>query len=227
MLSGRFIVIDGTDGSGKETQTKLLIERLRNEGYPVETVSFPQYGRKSAGPTEEYLEGLYGTAQEVGPKLASHFYAIDRYAASFRIRRWLENGVSVASDRWVSANMGHQGGKIHDPAERRAFFAWLDELEYGTFKLPHPDLSIVLHVPAEIGQELARKRDAVQDIHQRDLSHLKDAEAAYLDMVRLFPDRFKLIECVRDGKLMSREDIHALVWAAVKPLLPERPAPAA
>ncbi len=227
MLSGRFIVIDGTDGSGKETQTRLLIERLRKEGYPVETVSFPQYGRKSAGPTEEYLEGLYGTAKEVGPRIASHFYAVDRYAASFGIRRWLDAGVNVVADRWTSSNMGHQGGKLADAEERHAFYRWNDDLEYGTFKLPRPDASIVLHVPAEIGQQLAQKRDAVQDIHQSDLSHLKAAETAYLDMVKTFPERFKLIECTRDGKLMSREEIHELVWAAVKPLLPERPAPAA
>ena len=116
-----FIVIDGTDGSGKATQTQLLVEKLKSLGFDVEIADFPQYGQKSAGLVEEYLNGVYGSAQDVGPYRASILYAVDRYAASFKIKKWLEEGKIVVSNRYVSANMGHQAGKIKDYAERDKF----------------------------------------------------------------------------------------------------------
>lgn len=220
MAKGKFLVIDGTDGSGKATQTKLLIERLRAAGQPAESIAFPRHGLPSAAPVDEYLAGKYGTADQCGPKCASIFYAVDRFAASGQIRAWLEAGRHVVADRYVSANMGHQGGKLADPAARRELFRWLDELEHGTFGIPRPDLTIILHVSAEIGQRLSDQRDqGKHDIHQKDLNHLKRAEAAYLEMTRMFPENFRLIECVRDGQLLSREAIHELVWQAASGLL--------
>ena len=216
---GMFFVIDGTDGSGKATQTKTLVSRLIESGQLVDTIAFPQYGKKSAGPTEDYLAGTYGDSTKIDPRVASMFYAIDRFAASLDIRHWLEAGHVVVADRWVSSNMGHQGGKIADPMERRAFLRWNDEIEYGLFKIPKPDLTIILHVPAEIGQQLANQRDGKADGHQKSLQHLKDAEATYLEIAALDPQRFKLIECVKDGQLLSREDIHRLVWRTIEPLL--------
>jgi dTMP kinase len=109
---GVFIVIDGTDGAGKKTQTDILCEKLKAYGFAVEIADFPQYGHKSAGLVEEYLNGRYGTAEAVGPYAASIFYACDRYDASFKIRKWLAEGKVVVSNRYVAANMGHQGGKI-------------------------------------------------------------------------------------------------------------------
>ena len=110
MKKGKFIVIDGTDGSGKATQTKLLVKKLRKEKYKVKLADFPQYNKKSAGLVEEYLSGKYGTEKNVGPYVASIFYACDRYDASFKIRKWLKEGNIVISNRYVTANMGHQGG---------------------------------------------------------------------------------------------------------------------
>ena len=127
---GKFIVIDGTDGSGKATQTELLAEKLRYAGFDVALADFPQYGKKSAGPVEEYLNGKYGPAHEVGPYRGSIFYALDRYDASFEIKEWLKQGKIVISNRYVTANMGHQGGKIKDLEEKRRFYEWLYELEY-------------------------------------------------------------------------------------------------
>ncbi|MEK7097993.1 MAG: thymidylate kinase, partial [Patescibacteria group bacterium] len=132
---GKFIVIDGTDGSGKTTQLGLLAERLKNLGHLVEIADFPQYNTKSAGLVEEYLSGKYGSADEVGPYRASIFYACDRYDASFKIRKWLEEGKIVISNRYVTANMGHQGGKIDGEKERKEYFDWLYNLEYETFSI--------------------------------------------------------------------------------------------
>jgi dTMP kinase len=218
---GKFLVIDGTDGSGKATQTKLLIERMRREGFQVETIAFPRYGQKSAGPVEDYLAGKYGTAEDVGPKRASIFFAIDRYAASFQIQQWLNEGKVVVADRYVAANMGHQGGKIADQSEREEYFRWNDELEYENFGIPRPDMNLILHVPCKVSQSLLEKRDGDdQDIHQADINHLIQAEKTYLQMAEMF-DEMRLIGCCREDGLLSREEIHELVWKEVEQLLKE------
>ena len=216
-ISEKFIVIDGTDGSGKATQTELLAQRLRRAGFDVETADFPQYNTKSAGLVEEYLSGKYGSPDEVGPYRASIFYACDRYDASFKIKKWLSEGKIVISNRYLAANLGHQGGKIDNPLERKHFFDWLYQLEYEIFNIHRPDLNIILHVPAEISQSLARQRlkldwvGKTNDIHQDDPSHLKKAEQAYLQVAQSFPD-FVLIECAENGRMKSREEISDLVW---------------
>ena len=214
-----FVVIDGTDGSGKATQTQLLVERLSQEKTPVETISFPQYNTKSAGLVEEYLSGKYGTASEVSPKISSIFFAVDRFDASFKIRNWLKSGKTVITDRYVTSNMGHHGGKISDPEKRAEFFAWNADLEYNTFHLPRPDITIILHVPAKIAIQLAHDRggwkaDIDTDIHETDTQHMIDAEAAYLNMAKQFPE-LRLVECVKDGKLRSKEDIHNEIWQII------------
>jgi dTMP kinase len=220
-MKGKFIVIDGTDGSGKTTQIELLIQKLKVEGYPVEVADFPQYNTKSAGLVENYLEGKYGGVKEVDPKIASIFYAADRYDASFKIRQWLGEGKIVVSNRYMSANMGHQGAKIADQAERQKLFIWLDNLEYEIFKIPQPDLNLILHVPAVIAQKLFQTRqredwkNKVKDIHQESLEHLMRAEETYLEMTRL-GDNFKLIECAVDDKVLDRQTVAELIWQQVK-----------
>jgi dTMP kinase len=215
--SGKFIVIDGTDGTGKTTQLQLLIGKLQAEGYAVEIADFPQYNTKSAGMVEEYLSGKYGGADEVNPYAASLFYAVDRYDASFQIREWLKQGKIVVSNRYISSNFAHQGGKIENSLERKLFFNWLSEIEYKIFNIPKPDLYLILHVEAEIAQQLAKGRQRedwkgkTKDIHEDNIGHLKKAEKAYLDIAQNLPD-FRLIKCTRNGEIMSREDIHYLIW---------------
>jgi dTMP kinase len=228
LLKGKFIVIDGTDGSGKTVQTKMLADRLRAAGFAVELADFPQYGQKSAGLVEEYLNGKYGLADEVGPYRASIFYACDRYDASFKIRKWLDEGKIVISNRYVTANMGHQGGKIHEMLELKNYFDWLYKLEYELFGIPKPDLNIILHVQAEIAQKLVDNKDsreyvngAKRDLHEADLDHLKNAENVYMEIARSFPD-FKLIECVSDHQMLPREVISDMVWhQAIKTIDPD------
>jgi dTMP kinase len=214
---GKFIVIDGTDGSGKTTQLNLLVDRLKQEGFAVEVADFPQYNTKSAGMVEEYLSGKYGNAGQVTPYQSSIFYAVDRFDASFKIRQWLKDGKIVVANRYVSASLGHQGGKIDNPLERKVFFNWLYEMEYKLFNIPKPDLSLILHVEAEISKNLANNRHRedwvgkTRDIHEEDFNHLKKAEEVYLEIAQMFPD-FKLIKCTREGEIMSREEIQELVW---------------
>ncbi|KKW42908.1 MAG: Thymidylate kinase [Candidatus Magasanikbacteria bacterium GW2011_GWA2_56_11] len=231
MPQGFFITIDGTDGSGKTTQTELLVERLRQAGYAVETISFPRYGERSAAMVEDYLNGAFGSAEDVGPYRASIFYAIDRYAASTTIRRWLDEGKIVVSNRYVGASLGHQGGKISTPEERNRYFTWVYDLEYNIFGIPKPDVNIVLHVTPEISQKLVDEKDAraylhgkSRDIHEDDLGHLARAEATYLEISRLFC-QFHVIECVSDGRLRAIQDIHNQIFAYAEEQIRSHPTP--
>ncbi|MEI7498522.1 MAG: dUTP diphosphatase [Candidatus Falkowbacteria bacterium] len=225
MQTGKLIVIDGTDGSGKATQAQLLATRLEQAGFRVKMADFPQYGKKSAGLVEEYLNGKFGTAKAVGPHRASIFYAIDRYDASFEIKQWLEEGNIVITNRYVTASMGHQGGKIKDSNSRQEFFKWLDELEYGLFGIPRPDINLILHVDAQVAQNLVDQkghRDYVggqkRDIHEADIDHLRDAEQVYLELASMFSN-FTLIECSPNNTLLDRENISQLIWQTIEPLV--------
>ena len=166
---GKFIVFEGIDGSGKSTQAKLLIAQLKKEGYATALIDFPQYGKKSAGLVEKYLNGKYGNAQKVGPYRASIFYACDRYDTSFTIREWLAQGKIVISDRYIGSNIGHQGGKIKNKKERKKFLRWLYKLEYELFEIPKPNFSFILRVPPKIASFLSGKISDREKIKQ--ISH--------------------------------------------------------
>jgi dTMP kinase len=224
MSAAPFIVIDGPDGSGKGTQTKLLVERLRKEGQHIEHISFPRYGNPEAFFIEQYLTGKYGTTAEVGAKRASIFFAVERFHVSFEIHRLLAEGTTIISDRYVSANKGHQMAKIADPMERKAFLDWLNDLEYGIMGIPKPDFTILLHVPSEIAYDLIANKDArgyldgkKRDIHEADASHLKAAERAYLELPTLDRvENWQKLECAQDGKLLPIETIHERLYSLVK-----------
>lgn len=224
MKRGTFIVIDGTDGSGKKTQADLLAAHVRKQGTDVVAIDFPRYGKPSAYFVEQYLNGRYGSIDEVNFYQGSLFYALDRYDASFEIRNKLKQGTIVICNRYTSSNMGHQGAKIADAVKRKKFLQWLHHLEFDMLNIPQPDVTIILHVPAAIGQKLvdgkghrtylgAEKRD----LHEENLAHLTAAEAVYLEIARM-PGCI-LVECMRDGKLMTREEIHSIIWERIQPLL--------
>jgi dTMP kinase len=224
---GKFIVIEGIDGSGKSTQEKLLTKSLEKEGYKISFIDFPQHGQKSAGLVDEYLTGKYGSANEVSPYQASVFYACDRYDASFKIRNWFKEGRIVIADRYIGSNIGHQGGKIKNKKGRKKYLKWLYNLEYGIFRIPKPDINFILKIPPKIaqvlcGRSMAKKRKYLggkKDIHEKDLNHLKNTEKAYLDIAKEFPRNFKIIECFRNGKLLSPEIIHQEILRKVKKIL--------
>src|SRR5580700_9400291 len=113
-MAGKFIVIEGTDGSGKGEQTIRLVKRLKDSGQAVTPFDFPRYMEASAWFVSQYLNGSFGTIEEVGPRTASLFYALDRYAASPDIRAALARGETVVSNRYVGSNLGHQGSKFSD-----------------------------------------------------------------------------------------------------------------
>lgn len=226
---GTFIVIEGTDGSGKGTQFQLLADRLSEAGYDVATFDFPQYDKPSSYFVREYLNGKYGTADEVGPYTGSLFYALDRFEAGNEIRQALAEGKIVLANRFVGSNMAHQGTKFQHAEERRGYFIWLDNLEFEMLRVPRPDVSFVLRVPAEIAQQLVDKKekrsytDKKRDIHEADLSHLQRAVTVYDEMCELFPQDFARLDCVRGGELLSIEAVQELLWQRISPILPPPP----
>jgi dTMP kinase len=216
MKKGKFIVIEGTDGSGKGTQVAMLVDSIKKQKTAVEVADFPQYDNFSGAFVAKYLRGEYGTANEVGPYRASVFYALDRYDKSFDIKKWIDEGKIIISNRYVSANMGHQTGKIEGKKKRDIFLKWLDNLEFGIFNIPRPDVTILLYMPPEVGQKLVdqkAKRDYTKgkkrDIHEADLDHLKKASEAYLYVAKKYD--WKIINCVENGILLSREEVHKRV----------------
>ena len=135
--------------------------------------------------------------------------------ASQQMHDWLAKGKIVVSDRYVTANAGHQGGKIADPIERLKFFKWLNNLEYNIFGIPKPDLNIILHVSAKVGQTRTLKLSKKKDLHDTDLKHLKDAEKVYLEISQLFPNT-RLIECAEGNKMLTPKEIHNQIWEYVR-----------
>ncbi|MFA6466274.1 MAG: thymidylate kinase [Patescibacteria group bacterium] len=222
MAKGKFIVIEGGDGSGKTTQFNLLKEKLLADGHQLETVDFPQYGQPSAVLVEKYLNGDFGSAKEVGAYRASIFYAVDRYEASFRMKEWLSEGKIVLANRYATSNMVHQAGKIKDTLERDKFLNWLDELEFGIFDIPRPDLVFFMNISADISQNLALQKNArhdniksKNDIHENDLGHLEDALEAGNYVAKKY--NWEIINCDDgSGQMRSIDDIHNEVCNKIK-----------
>ena len=227
---GQLIVFEGIDGSGKSTQTKMLLNYLKAKGCLVEKIDFPRHGEKASVFVDNYLLGKYGTALEVGALRASIFYACDRYDAGFQIREWLSKGKFVIIDRYITSNIGHQGGKIKNKKKRSQFFKWAMDLEFGLFEIPKPDITILLKTNPEISDRLAgtttdkekQKRIASylgkekKDIHEKDKQHLKDALSSYLQFAKEYPSYIKVIECVKKGELLSKEEIHQKIISLIK-----------
>ena len=219
-MKGRFIVIEGTDGSGKATQAKVLARWLREQGRTVVEIDFPQYGQPAAYFEEQYLAGRYGSLDEVGPKRASLFYALDRYDASFALRQALSDGAIVIADRYVGSNMGHQGAKIADDTARQEYYRWIEHLEFEILGIPRPDLNVVLLMPAALALEFARARSEVAaDLHEANLPHLIKAERTYRELCQLFPRAFAPIECTKSGNVLAITRIQAAIRERIAPLL--------
>jgi dTMP kinase len=221
---GKFIVIEGTDGSGKATQAALLLQRLRESGFAVETIDFPRHGEDSGKLVDLYLTGFFGESAKLNPRLISGFYAIDRLMNKAKINTWLEEGKIVIADRYASSNIGHQGAKVSEEKEREELFHWLHKMEFEEMKIPKPDVHIFLHVPSEVAFELIEKKaqrtyiiGGNKDGHEKSLDHLKAAEISYIHASELFG--WKIVHCAENGKLLSIEEIHDKVWEQVSNLI--------
>lgn len=225
-LGGKLIVIAGGNGAGKKTQCDLLVARLKREGFVGAYADFPQHDKLSSYFVRKYLNKEYGHPNKVGPYRASIFFALDRYDDSERLHKELERGSIIVSNRYVSANIGHQGGKIKDETERNKFLNWLLNFEFNLMGIPKPDLVIYLHVPPEIADKLIEKKEVStrryiktgnKDAHEIDPEHNKNAEKAFIYASKKYG--WPMIKCIANDVLRLREAIHEEIWSLVRPLI--------
>ena len=224
---GVFIAIEGGDGSGKGTQTKLLTEYLTTLGHKVKSLTFPRYGEPSAYYVERYLNGEYGGADDVPADLGVLTFALDRYAASKEIQSALDSEYIVISDRYMASNLAHQGTKVSGTSEERKQFYERSMLtEYEILGIPRPNLNVVLVMPSDLAQQNVDKKAArsytaeKRDIHEADRNHLDKAKANYEELCELYPEEFTAINCTSDTvQLRSiesiQDDIRQLIDALI------------
>ena len=218
---GHIIVIEGTDGSGKQTQSVKLYERLKADGYNVMRQSFPNYESNSSAPVKMYLGGeLCTQASELDAYQTSSLFAVDRLCTYMKeLKSHYEAGGIIILDRYTQSNMLHQAGKIKDVAERDEFLDWLDNFEFNELKLPRADKVIFLDVPPEVSIRLAHERGELkagtkQDIHEKDSNHLIDAYNSGKYVANKYG--WTVIDCVQDGNLKSIEQIHNEIMKHIK-----------
>lgn len=217
MAKGKFIVLDGNDGSGKATQTRLLSEYLTGKGIENEKFDFPCYSQNFFGSfIGECLAGQHGDFVHMDPKIVSPLYALDRLESSPRIRKALEEGKAVLADRYVSSNQIHQGGKIEDESARIEFLTWLEKMEYDIVGIPKPDAIIYLDVPVEVSLKLlTEKRNVKNNTLVAGQKDTVEEDRQYLDRshetarwLAARESNWHFVSCVGEEGLRSREEIH-------------------
>lgn len=213
-MKGRLIVIEGTDCSGKETQTKMLVERLEKLNIKCVRLSFPMYdtptGKIVGGPYlgKDYIcDGWFEEgAVNVNPKVSSLYYAADRRYNVGKIEELLNEGINVILDRYTYSNLAHQGGKIEEKQERLEMYKWLEKLEFELLELPKADIKVFLHMPYEVSCILKKDRVEKADQHESSKEHLLLAESAYIEIAEIYD--FKTIECNIGDSPKKIEDIN-------------------
>ena len=213
MEKGKLIVIEGTDCSGKETQSNLLVKELNLRGINSIRLAFPMYETPTGKIVGECFLGKGNDGNgwfkegsvKVDPKIASLYYAADRKYNLDIINHYIEKGYYVVIDRYVSSNMAHQGAKIEDPDLRFNLFNWIDKLEYWLLELPKPDITIFLHVPYKYTKELMKNRSE-KDSNEKDENYQINSVKTYLELAVLY--NWTKIDCIRDDKLRDIEDIN-------------------
>jgi dTMP kinase len=218
---GRLLVLEGIDGSGKGTQAALLAERARAAGSTVETISFPTYdGNPFAEAIAGYLNGDFGTADEVHPELAALLYAADRFHARPRLLDAIAAHDLVICDRYVASNAAHQGAKLQGE-ERRRLLGWLEAVEYGEFGLPRPDLVVLLDTPVALARTLVARKGArgyttlEADIHEADAEHTTATREVYLELAAR--DNWRVVTTADgDGGLRDVAEIADEIWESAR-----------
>lgn len=222
---GKIIVIEGTDSSGKETQTKLLYERVKKLYDKTIKISFPNYDSPACTPVKMYLAGDFGAdATKINPYPVSIMYAIDRYASFKQTwEKYYNDDYIIITDRYVTSNMIHQASKLGDEREKNVYLAWLEDLEYEKIGIPRPDEVIFLKMPIEKAKILMTERknkvtgEEKKDIHEANEEYLKKS---YNNACGISKKYFWTeIECVKENRIKSIEEISDEVFEKIKNLI--------
>ena len=220
-MSGKFILFEGTDSCGKKTQATLLAEKLKKGGKKVEIIHFPTYQKTPLGVfVSKYLKGDFGSKEDITPEIGSLFYSLDRYQFQKEIIEKLESGATIIADRYTASNI-FQAAKLEGD-ERFEIWEWIKAIDS---RIPQPDATIVLNVPAEISQKLFSKREkknellkSEKDIHEADLEYQERVRKTYLEIAE--KEGWLVINCFKekDGKFefISSEEIHRSIYEKLK-----------
>ena len=219
----KIFVIDGTDGSGKQTQLEKLCDRFESEGIKYAKFSFPRYDNPSSSLVKMYLAGEFGdNAQAISPYVASLFYSLDRYACyKQEMEKAIAEGKVILLDRYTSANMVHQAGKISDLVERDKFLNWLYDLEFNILGLPYPTEIFFLNMPLEKSEELMKNRpnkitnENKKDIHESNKEHLKAAYDAGIYVAEKY-NWCHIKCCDENNNIRTIENIHEQIYMEIK-----------
>jgi len=217
---GKLLVIEGTDCSGKETQTKLLVKKLENDGKKVMRFSFPNYD----SPTGKIIGGPYlgkpsicntwfDNPLAVDPKITCLYYAADRKYNIDIVNKYLNEDYIVILDRYVPSNMAHQGSKIENKEERQQLFRWIEKLEYELLELPKPDKTIFLYMPIECAETLKKNRNEI-DAHEKDKVYLNKSVETYFELASIY--NYDIVHCVKNNEIRSIEDINNEIYDIIK-----------
>lgn len=226
------IVFEGIDGAGKNTQTGLLTQRVACEGLSSAVFSFPRYGLNPfARAISRYLNGDFGSLEQVAPEMAALLYAGDRFTTRDELHEAVEENDIVICDRYVSSNLAHQAAKLAED-KREALMKWILEIEYQAYGLPKPDLTLFLDVPVGVSQKLIQERgkrvytEMQADIHERAQDYLATCREVFLHMAEQhIGGRWARVVCTgSDGHLLSADAIGNEIWNAIRPLVLQQPA---
>lgn len=224
MKKGKIIVIDGTDGSGKATQAKLLYQKLKKSKIPTEVLDFPQYQTFFGKLVSKYLKNQFG---KISPYLASVLYAVNRLEFRDKINLWLKQGKIIILNRYVSSNQIHQAAHIDNRKERKNFVKWIGQMEYEVMGMPKPDLVLFLNMPTEFSFKLILKKDAKarayiegakRDMLESDYTHQQQALKQSFEMLNSHY-KWEKIDCVQNGKLLIKQTISDQIWQQVSKLI--------
>lgn len=208
-MNGKLIVIEGVDGSGKTTQTELLIKHLEENKIPSLLVDFPQYEGFYGKIVSKYLKGEFGSIEQTSPFLIAIIYALDRSTIREKIVSFLKGGGVVVANRYVPSNVAHQAANIKEPEKQEEFINWVQELEYKELKLPKEDLVIYLYLPWEIGMQRSKEKSNDKlDILEKSIEHRRETETLFLKLLSRFK-HWHRVDCVDEaGKQLGPTTIH-------------------
>ncbi|MCA9388802.1 dTMP kinase [Candidatus Berkelbacteria bacterium] len=220
-MPGKFIVIDGVDGTGKQTQSKVLRESLEAKGLKVAQIDFPGYERNLSGrELKKYLRGDYGGA--VHPKLASYLFAVDRYEDKDKLKNLIAENDIVIADRYIISNIAYQSAKL-PKSERAEFRDWLSKLEYDILGAYREDLVVFFSLSERAWERLLKKRATktgkARDIYEKNQAYLKEVFAEYKNLCKIY-DHWRELDCGDGENIRSvasiAQDLESLVLAELE-----------
>lgn len=218
---GYLIAIEGGDGSGKKTQTKMLLDFLSENKISFQTFDFPQYESFYGKLIAKYLRGEFGTLEEVSPYFAAGLFALDRFQVRDKIIKSVKTNAVTVANRYVPSNIAHQGGKFSNLEDRNKFIKWTCNLEYDIYGLPKEDVVVYLKIPSKISKSLMENRknrkylQGEEDIQENNDKHLFDTQMMY-NILSQKDKNWIVIECTTNGRMKSKTEIHELILKELK-----------